>query len=326
MTKFKRKSSPKKVEDDFFSAMVAEAQKVTKGENLIIPASANEPLLEVQGFIPLHQNFKTLIGCEGIPCGLITEIFGMHDSGKTTFANEVLKNTVEAGGLAFLFVVERKYSLKRAAFQGLDIRKVIVRMPKTVEQVGAFIYDVVQIVQNARKKNKKYADKPVCIVWDSLGATPCAKELDERVGDFAAYHPAAITALLRRTQGLIADHNIAFVMLNQVGGKIGVMFGKKTHSKGGYAPKFASTLRIEFTQIGKQRAKEDKATDRPSAIKAKIEVVKNHVGGTFKVLETVIDSKGFVFDRDVLKTPEDLKKELIREDEVEDEAAEETAE
>lgn len=306
MKKFSRKSKepkPKVVEaevvasaetteDDLFEALVA-AAKDEKDNEFIIPSGVDEPLLQVNKYIPMHEEFQKIIGAPGIPCGLITEVYGAPDSGKTTFCTEILKQTQLAGGVPVLLLSELKYDLPRAADVGLDVKRMLIRRPKTIEQVREHLHDVINYVKKVK------SDKPICIVWDSLGATPCEKELNEKRGDFAADQAAAITTLLRKTQAMIRDANIAFVMINQISTKIGVTFGKKTQAKGGFAPKFYSALRIEFAKIGRVRATKGPKDADFVGIRTKIEVEKNHLGQPFKTMEAEIDYRGFVFDRHV---------------------------
>lgn len=280
------------VENDFFSDLVNAAKE--EGDNeFIIPSGVEEPLLQVSKYIPMHEEFQKIIGAPGIPCGLITEVYGAPDSGKTTFCTEILKQTQLAGGVPVLLLSELKYDLPRAADIGLDVKRMLIRRPKTIEQVREHLHDVITYVKRVK------SDKPICIVWDSLGATPCDKELNEKRGDFAADGAAAITVLLRKTQAMIRDHNIAFVMINQISTKIGVTFGKKTQAKGGFAPKFYSALRIEFAKIGRVRATKGPKDADFCGIKTQIEVEKNHLGQPFRTMQAEIDYKGFVFDRHV---------------------------
>jgi RecA/RadA recombinase len=294
------------MDDDFFDSVVAEAKRISDGEGLFVPESTTDSALRPTAWVKLHPEFQKVLCADGIPCGLITEVFGPPDAGKTSFLCEVMRQMQLQGGIVFLFLSERKFDLKRAEYMGVDIRRIIIRHPKTIEQVGEYLHDVVQSIKSAQKKNKKIGNRPALVVWDSLGATPCAKELDERRGDFAADQAAAITVLMRRTQGLIADNAIAFVMSNQISTKIGVTFGKKTQAKGGYAPKYYSAIRLEFTQIGKVRAQGGKTGDPWCGIKTKMETVKNHVGTPFQAGEFVLDAKGFVFDRQVEPIPDFL--------------------
>jgi recombination protein RecA len=280
-------------DSDFFEKIVAAAR--ADGDDFIIPKDARDELLQVSKYIEMPKEFAVgLIGAPGIPCGLITEVYGAPDSGKTTFCTEILKQCQQQGGVPVLLLSELKYDLPRAEMMGLDVRRMMIKRPRTIEQVKEHIHDIVTYVKKVK------SDKPMTIVWDSLAATPCENELNEKRGDFGADQAKAITGVLRKTQAMIRDHNIAFVMINQISSKIGVTFGKKTQAKGGFAPKFYSALRLEFVKIGRLREAGVKTGDF-CAIKTKIEAEKNHLGVPFKTIEVAIDRKGFVFDRDVEK-------------------------
>lgn len=280
------------IEKDFFTEFVNSVKE--ENDDFIIPSDEYDELLQVRSWIPMPDVISKVIGAKGIPCGLITEVFGPPDAGKSTFATEVMRQTQMAGGVPVLLLSELKYDLPRAKDMGVDVTKMLIKRPKTIEEVRDQIHDIVLHVSRVN------SDKPVCIVWDSLGATPCENELNEKRGDFAADQAKAITSVLRKTQAMIKDHNIAFVIVNQISTKIGVTFGKKTQSKGGFAPKFYSALRLEFAQLGRLRAKgEDQKGSKADfcAIRTKIEAVKNHVGIPFQTAELIVDYKGFVIDR-----------------------------
>lgn len=280
------------VEDDFFDSFVALAKKKAK-DDFIVPKGVDDATFQVKRWIEMPPKISELISAPGIPCGLITECYGAPDAGKTTFCTEILKQTQKQGGVPVLLLSELKYDLPRASAMGLDVKRMMIRRPKTIEQVQEHIHDIVKFVEQVG------SEKPLTIVWDSVAATPCENELNEKRGDFGGDQAKAITLLLRKTQAMIRDHNIAFVMINQISTKIGVTFGKKTQAKGGFAPKYYSALRLEFTKIGRLRADDASKDDDFCAIKSMIEVEKNHLGVPFKTLEVSIDRKGFVFDRKV---------------------------
>jgi protein RecA len=292
------------VSADFFNDFVALAKD--QGEtDFIIPNGEDEPLLQVSKYIPMPDPISEAIGAPGFPCGLICEVYGLPDCGKTTFCNEILKNVQKIGGIPILLLSELKYDLHRATSMGLDVKKLMIRRPKTIEAVREHVHDIVTLISKSKKK-----DIPVAIVWDSVAATPCEKELNEKRGDFAGDNAAAITVLLRKTQAMIRDHNISFIMINQVSTKIGVAFGKKTQAKGGNAPKYYSALRIEFAKVGRARAHDDPKDADFCAIKTVMEIEKNHLGTPFKTAEFTIDYKGFVIDRPIERKPEKDGKKL----------------
>ena len=287
------------ISEDFFSDFVGSLKEMEHGGEFIIPTDENEPLLQVSKYIPMPTEIAELIGAPGFPCGLICEVYGPPDAGKTTFCNEILKNTQKIGGIPVLLLSELKYDLHRAKQMGLDVTKMMIRRPRSIEHVRDMLHDIITTIKKSKNK-----DIPVTIVWDSIAASSCDKELNEKRGDFAADNAAALTVLLRKTQGMIRDHNISFIMINQISTKIGVSFGKKTQAKGGFAPKYYSALRIEFVKVGRVRADDDSKDDDFCAIKTSMEIEKNHLGTPFKTAEFIIDYKGFVFDRPIERKPE----------------------
>jgi recombination protein RecA len=256
----------------------------------------------------MHPEISELFSAPGIPCGLITEVYGAPDSGKTTFCIEALRQTQVIGGIPALFLSELKFDLPRCKDMGVDVSRMIIKRPKTIEEVREHIHDIVTAYVKAG------STKPLTIVWDSMAATPCEKELNEKRGDFAGDNAAALTVLLRKTQAMIRDHNIAFVMINQISTKIGVTFGKKTQAKGGYAPKFYSALRMEFTKVGRIRAANDLKDADFCGIRTVVEIEKNHLGTPFKTAEFQIDYKGFVFDRKVEKKNASASKKVSKDE------------
>jgi len=288
-----------KKEDDDYDLFVSEAKKIKS--DFVIAGSDDDSLVEVKDWIIMPEKIQKLIGVKGIPCGLISMVYGAPDCGKTTFCNEALASTQRDGGFAILFLSEFKYSKNRAQEMGIrvdgDRGSLIKYKPRTIEQVGDYIHDV------ANSIDRSGTDKKVCIVWDSLGATPCENELKEKRADFPMDAAKAITGVLRKTQGLIRDKNIAFVIINQIHSKA-VSFGKKTTTKGGFSPRYYSALQIEFTKMGHIRPNGKKAPEPYCGIKSMINIEKNHLGQPFKKSEVMIDWKGFVFDRSPEYAPE----------------------
>lgn len=275
--------------DDFFEEFAAEARGVLK-EDVMVPTSQNDSLMEVNGWIPMPDDVCHVIDAKGIPCGLITTAFGLPDSGKTTFSNTALVNTQKEGGIAILFKTEDKYSLKRAAGMGMDVKKLMILRPKTIEQVGDYVKQIIDII-----KKRGWEQRPITIVWDSLAATMSKAETDESRKDFSMDAAKAIRGMLRRVTALIKESNIAFIIVNQVYDNMN-SFGEKTTQYGGKGVIYASVLMLKFVQVGRIRPPGKKSPDDFCGITTKIEVKKNHLGQPFKTGDFQIDWKGFVGD------------------------------
>ena len=311
-----KKAKPSAIEhdddifDDFADAMgkTIKDKKVMKATDFSVPASVDDPLIEVTSFITMPKEIQNLLGVQGVPCGLITMAYGLPDCGKTTYANTALLSAQQSGGLAILIKTEEKYSLRRAEAMGINVKKLGIFRPRTIEEAGDQIARVVSFVKAKGK------DRKVCIVWDSLAATPCENELKENRKEFSMDAAKAIRGMLRRSQQEIRDTNIAIVIINQVYDNTN-SFGEKTTPYGGKGAIYHSATILKFAKIGRIRSDDAGKTDDFAGIVTKVEAVKNHLGQPFKTAEFEIDWKGFVFDRPVEKTPEGFYEESAEEGE-----------
>lgn len=313
--------------------LISDAKKHIDGIFSVQDESAE--LLQVQDWIKLNPVLQEVMGdLPGIPCGMITQACGPKDSGKTTFATEALSSAQRDGGIAILLDTEKKYSLKRAKIMGLNVKDLIIIQAKTIEEAFNKFVVVVNIIKNkgeyvdkegevldshaydkldSNKKKKyrkvlKYAGRKVCVVWDSLGATPCEAELDDSKTDFSMNAAKAIKGQMRKLLAYISDMKVAFVIINQVYANTN-SFGKKTTPYGGSGPEYHSAIILEFARLGRVRPDGVKSPEPFCGIKTKIECTKNHVGQPFREVELAVDYKGFVVDR----SPEYAPKELLEE-------------
>ena len=297
--KIKKKKLKHVYGDDFFGEFATEAKEFFKGDAMI-PSGEDDMLIEVNGWIPMPEDVAHMIDAPGFPCGLITTIAGPPDSGKTTFANEALRSVQQEGGVAVLAKTEDKYSLKRAKGMGIDVKKMLILRPKTIEQVGDHVQTLINII-----KQKGWEEKKVCLVWDSLAATPCAAEMNVNRKDFSMDAAKAVRGMLRRVSALIKESNIAFVIINQVYDNLN-SFGEKTTQYGGKGAIYHSALILKIAQKNRIRPSGKKEGDF-CGINAVVEVKKNHLGQPFKTGEFHIDWRGFVNDRSPEYAPSFLK-------------------
>lgn len=287
---------------DFFDAIMRGIKEDFK--DVIVPTGANDTLIEVADWITMPQPIQQLIGVPGLPCGLVTMVYGPTDSGKTTFANEAIRSTLDSGGSVLFLKTEEKYSLKRASAQGIDTTRMAILTPKTVEQVG----DVIETFSNrimVEKKKKKSGRS--LVVWDSLAATPCAAEVEVNRKEFSMDAAKALRGMFRRIHSGIKDANIAFLIVNQVYDNM-AMFGEKTTPYGGKGAMYHSAILLKFAKLGRIRppGKSSKAGDDFCGTRSQIEVVKNHLGQPFKKIEVEIDWRGFVIGRKPEYAPEEF--------------------
>ena len=147
----------------------------------------------------------------GIPQGRLTVIRGWESSGKTTLITHLLAETQRIGGVAVLLDSEFAFDEDRAARIGLNRDEMVIAQPETLEDSIALIEKTIKAVRN------QTPDKPVVIVWDSVGGTPTKAGLEGEFGDSKAFglHAKLVSEALRRITGKIKKENITLVIVNQ---------------------------------------------------------------------------------------------------------------
>jgi len=103
---------------------------------------------------------------------------------------------------------------------------------------------------------------------------------------------------MRKLTGLAAQHNTLIIFVNQLRNKIGVMFGNPETTPGGFALKYAASVRID---VRKKEDLKDKHGD-PTGIRVKAKIIKNKMAPPMKIVEfdimyaRGIDEFGCIFD------------------------------
>lgn len=203
----------------------------------------------------------------GFPGGRIIEAFGPEASGKSFLGYCFLGAIQKMGGIAVLLDCERSSGSEFAERCGhVDPDKLIVYSPVTLQQVERQIISVVRAVR------AKFPDRPIGIVWDSIGVNPTDREWsevelsenatkaerdavgNERPGERAKF----ANKILRSLNPFLNDKDATLYVINQVRKKIGVIYGNdETTSGGGEALKFYASLRF---RTGSPKAFQDKNT------------------------------------------------------------------
>jgi len=203
----------------------------------------------------------------GFPGGRIIEAFGPEASGKSFLGYCFLGSIQKSGGVAVLLDCERSSGSEFAERCGhVNPDKLIVYSPVTLQQVERQIISVVRAVRS------KFPDKPIGIVWDSIGVNPTEREFSEvdlpdnptraqldavgseRPGERAKF----ANKILRSLNPFLNDNNATLYVINQVRKKIGVIYGNdETTSGGGEALKFYASLRF---RTGAPKAFQEKDT------------------------------------------------------------------
>lgn len=207
------------------------------------------------GNLALNYMFSGKFIAGGFPGGRIIEAFGPEASGKSLLGYCFMGGIQRMGGIAIWLDCERSGNAEFAENCGhVDSKKLPTFWPITLEQVEKKITAVVGMIR------KKWPDKPIGLVWDSIGVNPTDREFNE-IGLSENPTPAEIkaaggnerpgerakvsNAVLRKLNPFLSDNNATLYVINQVRKKIGVMMGDpECTAGGGEALKFYASLRI----------------------------------------------------------------------------------
>jgi len=206
----------------------------------------------------------------GWPESRISEISGEWQSGKSLVMYQSIKECQLQGGIAVLDDSERAFDVRWAKVLGIDLNKLIYFVADSLEEGFSHME---KFCRKARESDS-FRDVPILYVKDSLEASIAYEEKSmDLIRPAVALRARAISKCLRRLTNLIADTRVAVVFVNQLRDKIGVMFGEKTHTAGGKAPKYYAGLRVVLRKKGRL-----KSGNRVVGVKGELEVTKSKIG------------------------------------------------
>ena len=209
------------------------------------------------------------LGVGGYPKGRIVEIYGPESSGKTTLALHAIAEAQKQGGIAAFIDAEHAFDRFYAANLGVNVDDLLISQPDNGEQ-ALDIAD--QLIRSAAVD---------IIVIDSVAALTPKAELEGEMGDNKVGLQARLMSqALRKLTATINKTKTTCIFINQLRGKIGVMFGNPETTTGGNALKFYASVRLD---IRKSQAIKDGDTIIGNEVKVK--VVKNKVAPPFRRAE-----------------------------------------
>lgn len=219
-------------------------------------------------------------GGRGIPVGRISLIKGRESAGKTALATHILAETQRRGGIAVLLDTEYSYDPDRARALGIDLPKLIVGQPDTMEEAWGQMFEMINLIRTTHK------DRLVTIVWDSVASSPPEAELKGEVGAATYGLPAKLVSQgMRNAVKRIASQRICLVFVNQIRDNVGVTFGPSTTMLAEHPLMFHSSVVIDLARtdvLTNEKSKE------PYAIKVRAKVTKNKVAPPFREAEFLI--------------------------------------
>ena len=293
----RQKKNVDAIGDDIFAELAAE----TGGEVVGQSEKASNYYIDT-GNLALNYCCSGRFMTGGVPGGRLTEIYGPSASSKSLIGTNLLFGCQKLGGIPILIDSENavnKEFIKKASHA--DLNRIIRYTPETLESCFHKMYQAIEFV----RKNEKYRDKPIVIVYDSISVSPCAREFrevdlpegyskeqfkkivggNEQPGERAKI----CSKELRKLNTVMEENNVSVVIMNQIRDKIGVMYGNpETTAGGGNALPFYASLRFR-TQT--QKKIEEKvpglAKKKAIGINLKIQNKKNRSVRPFIEIENI---------------------------------------
>ncbi len=220
----------------------------------------------------------------GIPVGKVVEISGLEGTGKSLLATQICANTQKMGGLPIYIDTESAFNSDFAKRLGLDVKNNFVySCPETVEDVFKTIFTVLHALDEKEKQGT--TNTPfVCIVWDSVAATPTGADVAEENPDptsTVGLKPRILSKNISTLLGATGRQNVALVFLNQLRTNIRAQpFQDPYVTPGGKAIPFAASIRVRLANKGKV-----KADDTIVGIQCEAKCVKTRFGPPYQACE-----------------------------------------
>lgn len=235
-------------------------------ERYFIPSS----LISVNQAIGNRQGFQS---------GRLLEIVGAYSTGKTTLANDLIKNAQEKNIRALFVDIERTYDKSYAVKCGIDLAQLDIMTADTAE--------------NTLTLTEQSTEKYGIIVLDSLPALLPKEELEKNYDESAKMAAVAglLTRFYKRIVPLADTHNCLIILLNQYRANFSTMSRVEKKPYGPYSANHAITWRLELARI---KNEEDTTT-------VQCKVTKNKLGKERQICEyDIIYGEGLDIKGDIL--------------------------
>jgi recombination protein RecA len=214
---------------------------------------------------------------KGLPVGRVVEIFGDESTGKSLIAEQLASVAQQDGHIVAYADTETAVSKDMMEEVGVNIKELIYASPDTVEDVFKFFDALIE------SKRDRSPETVLVLIWDSIAATSSLQEMEKDYGQLGYPSQAKLISQgLRKITRMIAKDKVCLVLLNQIRENIGVMYGPKVTTFGGWAVKFHASIRIELSKAGKIKMADKKTV----GISTRAVTVKNKLSMPFQ--ETVL--------------------------------------
>lgn len=286
------KKKARKVKHTAASELARQSVELAKRGHNLKPAADDTVDSNITTYIPTG-----LIGIDrmlgegrGIPCGRVTSFFGTSHFGKSTLLAHVFREAQKLGGVSVLIDTERTHNREYAGNIGVDTNHLQMLTPNRFTMEGVFqaIYDWVATRPNL---------SPAIIGVDSISAVPTdgmIRSMEEGTKVKPGEAAKAISEGLRNITGVLAQANVALVMINHEYTTFGNRYAGKTPYGGEGLTKHA-TLILRFRSAGNRLKKKIDGEEKIVGKQVAIKVEKSKMSGVseHQCIEALIHGRGF---------------------------------
>lgn len=261
-------------------------------------------LEDVKIWLPSGSPRLDLVMGGGFPYRKLTTLIGEKSIGKSSIGFKALAMNQRYGGISGLEDVERSGWEKRSQKIGIDLGRLLISKPKTLDTFVEEYPDgskekrkgVFDIIEAQAFTIRKFSPNILMAnLVDSIGGSSIAREMDADTGQAQmGAHSGVASQGLRKIMGYVDDLDMALIMINQLKTKVGVMFGDNVDYLCKKPLDFWSSITVQMTRVG-QYPPYDKSNPAPAeAVVTKCYVSKNKVYDPFKKCEITV-----FFDRGI---------------------------
>lgn len=235
-----------------------------------------------------------LTGLVGLPFGIITQIAGAPDSGKSTIAGQFMSWAQSQGVYVVLWDTEKKFDKNRYdGYFGGKHEELNVVATTTIRKGAGAMFKFVNTIMEADK------DAKVLLVHDSVGGSVSRARAEREIDDERNAQPGSEAVensdYMRHMVATMDkyDGRIALLLVNQMTDRIGIVPGKSR--SGGHKISFHSSMIIEMTRI-QETKKVTKGVTYKTGIISRAKMAKNHLSvsdNSIHEMRVMIDAKGW---------------------------------
>lgn len=225
--------------------------------------------------LPKGHPLRELMGLPGIPFNKIIQVAGKADTGKSTFAAEMMANAQKAGIQIILWDSEDKFDAARFKVFGGDPSQVLLIKTNEILKGGELVRKYITAVKD------QAPDAKILFVWDSVGGSQsrshAERELDSEKHAQPGQDAKENGSVMKTLVALINKYpdSLAVYLANQTYAKIGFMQHGDAAS-GGAKIEYHSSFIIMLRRV-KVLTKVVKGVTTKYGIISRATVTKNHL-------------------------------------------------